>query len=145
MGVFNKLVSLLQDVILGPDLFCLLDLSPSTSGSRSNFNGSKVDYYVQDLEVDNLLLWPYLSGRETRKCYLVVFVERRGNSFCEQHMYIYPCVKHQTDHVWGPEGNLNQHKAGNHISHIHCLQHNPSRKSQKKLVPTPNIFTQTPF
>lgn len=89
--------------------------------------------------ISSLILWPYLPGWEAGKCNITVWLERRGNSFGDQCMCIYPHVKHyQTDHVLGHERNPNQHKRReNHTICIHYLQHNPSRHSQQKLVPIP--------
>ena len=50
-----------------------------------------------------------MPGQDAGKYNMTVCIERRGNSFDDQHMYILSSVKHyQTDHVLGHKGNLNK-------------------------------------
>lgn len=69
-----------------------------------------------------------MPGQDAGKYNMTVCIERRGNSFDDQHMYILSSVKHyQTDHVLGHKGNLNQCKKGKKSHNLYSLSPTQSK------------------
>ena len=66
-------------------------------------------YDLFNVLLDDSLLLPSVFGHICQDGSLgnVICIERKGSSFGDQHVYIYPRVKrYQTDHVLGHERNL---------------------------------------